>query len=579
MTTSIKHSLTILFKTAIKAVFSVEVDPMIQAAGRPEFGDYQANFALKLAKQLQLKPVDIAKSVIEQLGSESHFQKLEVSGPGFINITLTDAYLAQHLQLISQDSRLGVDLEAQPETVVVDYGGANVAKEMHVGHLRSSIIGDAIVRLLSFSGHHVIRQNHLGDWGTQFGMLIQYIIDTDWKVNQLKSYSELNTLYKQAKQRFDENPEFAEKARNRVVALQGGDAETLAIWKKLVDESKHHFQEVYTKLGVLLTETDSAGESIYNSMLPTLAKDLEQRGIAHVDAGALVIALDGFVDPDGKPLPYLIRKSDGGYLYATTDMAAIKYRIENLKSSRIIYVVDSRQKQHFAMLFAASEKANWTQKKMTLEHVAYGSVLGENNKPFKTRSGEAVKLNDLLDEAEKRAAEVVSQKHPDLSAEELSRIARTVGIGALKYADLRSDKIKDYVFSWEKMLSFDGNTAPYLQNAYVRICSIFRKGNVDLNALKKRSILITTPIEHTLAIKISELPDVIHSISINLNLHSLCEYLYDLASMFHRFYENCPVLNDPDEKIKESRLLFCDLTARTLKLGLNLLGIDVLEKM
>jgi len=574
--TSIKNTLTNLFKTAIHSAFGLDIDPFIQLAGRPEFGDYQANFALRLAKQLQKKPIDIAKSVIEALPSQSIFQKLEPSGPGFINITLTDDFLEHHLQQLITDDRLGVNKVSTPQTTVVDYGGANVAKEMHVGHLRSAIIGDAIVRLLDFTGHKVIRQNHLGDWGTQFGMLIEYLIDIGWQPNQLHSYSDLNTLYRKAKQRFDEDANFADRARSRVVTLQSGEETSRAIWQQLVDESKHHFHLVYKKLGILLTEADASGESFYNDMLTDLVKDLEERNIASIDAGALVIFLDGFVDPDGKPLPFLIRKSDGGYLYATTDLAAIKYRIGKLNARRVIYVVDARQKQHFSMLFAAANKANWVHENTQLEHVAYGAVLGENHKPFKTRSGEAVKLNDLLDEAEKRAAEVISQKHPELAPEELSQIARTVGIGALKYADLRGDKIKDYVFSWEKMLAFDGNTAPYLQNAYVRIFSIFRKGNIDLATVKQEAIHLSAPIEHTLSIKISEFPDVIDSITQNLNLHSLCDYLYDLAGTFHRFYEHCPVLNDPNSN---SRLLLCDLTARTLKSGLSLLGINVSEKM
>lgn len=576
---SIKEKLTDLFNVAINKTFGIDVDPFIQLSGRPEFGDYQANFALRLAKQLQQKPFDIAKAVVEQLKNETLFQKLEPSGPGFINITLTDAFLAEYLQKLIPDSNLGVVKEPSLHTTVVDYGGANVAKEMHVGHLRSAIIGDAIIRLLDFVGHKTVKQNHLGDWGTQFGMLIEYLIETGWRPDQPHSYSDLNTLYKEAKNRFDTDEQFADKARARVVALQGGDSESRHIWQQLVDESKHHFQAVYDQLGVLLKEKDAAGESMYNDMLAPLTNDLEKRNIAKMDDGALVIPLEGFVDPDGKPIPFLIRKRDGGFLYATTDLAAAKYRIEKLDARRIIYVVDARQKQHFAMLFAAANLSKWTDDKIDLEHIAYGAVLGEDHKPFKTRSGEAIKLKDLLDEAEKRAATIISQKHPELSAAELSEIAQIVGIGALKYADLRNDKVKDYVFSWDKMLAFDGNTAPYLQNAYVRICSIFRKGQIDRDILYKNTIQMTQPIEHTLAIKIAQFPDVVHSIAQNLNLHALCEYLYDLASTFHRFYEQCPVLTDPDTKVQQSRLLLCDLTARTLKLGLSLLGIKVTEKM
>jgi arginyl-tRNA synthetase len=576
---SIKETLINLFKNAIQTSYGLDVDPVIQYANRPEFGDFQANFALGLAKRLQLKPVDIAKEVIAKLTDEAMFKKLESSGPGFINITLADAFLASHLQHMAQDPRLGIEIEAKPRTVVVDYGGANVAKEMHVGHLRSAIIGDAFVRILSFVGHNVIRQNHLGDWGTQFGMLIEYLLDTGWQADKAHAYSDLNALYKQSKQRFDIDEVFAEKARNRVVALQSGDPTSRAIWKQLVDESLHHFQEIYDKLGVLLTENDAAGESFYNDMLQPLTQELEKNGHAQLDDGALVIALDGFVDPNGKPVPFLIRKKDGGFLYATTDLAAMKYRTKNLGATEILYVVDARQKQHFDMLFAAARKAFDLPENVKLEHTAYGAVLGEDHKPLKTRSGESVKLIDLLNEAEKRASEVVLQKHPNLTPEELSDIARSVGIGALKYADLRADKIKDYVFSWEKMLAFEGNTGPYLQNAYVRIYAIFRKGNIDLAKIQHNSITITTPFEHVLAIKLSALPDVVHAVANHLQIHTLCDYLYDLASTFHRFYEHCPVLTDENTKIRDSRILLCALTARTLQLGLNLLGINVLEKM
>lgn len=577
--TSIKDQVKSAFKTAIQATFGLEMDPAIQSASRPEFGDFQANFSLRLAKQLQGKPVDIANQVIEKLAGEPLFKKLECSGPGFINISLTDDFLAAHLQQLTTDTRLGVAPVAKPQTIVVDYGGANVAKEMHVGHLRSTIIGDAFVRILTFAGHKVIRQNHLGDWGTQFGMLIEYLIETDWHADKAHSYSDLNTLYKQSKQRFDADADFADKARARVVALQSGDAEARRIWQQLVNESKQHFQAVYNKLDVMLTDNDIASESFYNDMLPTMVAALEQAKKAEIDAGALVIYVDGFVDPDGKPVPFLIRKNDGGYLYATTDLAALRYRTQQLGADWIIYVVDARQKQHFAMLFAAGKKVFDLPESMRLEHTAYGAVLGDNNKPLKTRSGESVKLIDLLNEAEKRAAEIVLQKHPELTPAELSVIARSVGIGALKYADLRADKIKDYVFDWDKMLAFEGNTGPYLQNAYVRIHAIFRKGNIDLAQVQNYTIKITSPVEHLLALKISALPDILDVVSHNLQIHTLCDYLYDLASTFHRFYEHCPVLNDPDASIRESRLLFCALTAKTLQSGLNLLGINVLERM
>jgi len=576
---SIRDTLTQLFKAAIYTHYALEIDPVIQSTNRPEFGDFQANFALGLAKKLQLNPVAVATQIVDLLSHEPLFAKLAVSGPGFINITLSETFLSAHLLQLLQDPRLGVAIEAVPQTIVVDYGGANVAKEMHVGHLRSAIIGDAFVRLLSFVGHRVIRQNHLGDWGTQFGMLIEYICETGWQTTQQHAYGDLNTLYRQAKQAFDENPDFADKARARVVALQSGEPATRAIWQQLVDESKHHFQLVYDRLNVLLTEADAAGESLYNAMLPTLAADLQQRGLATIDDGALVIFLQGFVDADNQPVPFLIRKNDGGYLYATTDLAAVQYRTATLGATRILYVVDARQKQHFAMLFDAARKAFSLPATTQLEHIAYGAVLGDNHRPLKTRSGESVKLTDLLDEAEKRAAEVVLQKHPNLTPHELSDIAQKVGIGALKYADLRADKVKDYVFNWEKMLAFEGNTGPYLQNAYVRIYAIFRKGQINPDQITLTTMHITTPVEHTLAVKISAFPDIIHTVAHNLATHTLCDYLYDLAATFHRFYEHCPVLADDNTAIRQSRLALCVLTARTLRQGLDLLGIQVLEKM
>ncbi|MBY0544213.1 MAG: arginine--tRNA ligase [Gammaproteobacteria bacterium] len=577
--TTLKETLTILFKNAIQSTYGLEMDPVIKTATRAEFGDFQANFALGLAKKIQKNPVVLATEIADQLRTEPLFKELVVSGPGFINIHLDDAFLATHVQNLLQDPRLGIPLLKAPETIVIDYGGANVAKEMHVGHLRSAIIGDALVRILSFIGHHVIRQNHLGDWGTQFGMLIEYLMQTDWKADQTQNYSELNTLYKKAKHQFDTDTEFAYRARARVVALQGGETQSRAIWQQLVDESKTHFQKTYDKLNLLLCKEDAVGESFYNDKLATLVDELSSQGVAHLDQGAVVIYLDGFKDPDGNPLPFLIRKQDGGYLYATTDLAALSYRLKTLKANRILYVVDARQKQHFAMLFAAGRKVFNLPETLQLSHIAYGSVLGDDHKPLKTRSGESIKLNDLLIEAEKRAAELVAQKHPDLSPDDLASIAQRVGIGALKYADLRSDKVKDYVFSWDKMLAFEGNTGPYLQNAYVRIYAIFRKGNIDVEMLPTYPIQLGSDIEHALAIKLCALADVIETISLNLQIHSLCDYLYDLASTFHRFYEHCPVLNVDDPEIRRSRLALCALTAKTLALGLGLLGIDVLERM
>lgn len=576
---SIKQYLTELFQTTINKLFAIDVDPLIQGASRPEYGDYQANFALRLAKTLQQKPLDIATQVINELTPHPALQQLEASGPGFINITLTNHFLADNLQSLLADPRLGVANANNQETVVIDYGGANVAKAMHVGHLRSAIIGDAIVRILRFLGHHVIPQNHLGDWGTQFGMLIEYLSETGWQAEEPHNYHDLNTLYQQAKHRFDSDPPFADRARKRVVSLQSGDPYTRHIWQQLVTESKHHFQKVYDSLQVLLTEQDICSESFYNDQLAPMINELTELGIAEQSEGALVIFIDGFVDPDGKPLPLLIRKKDGGYLYATTDLAAVKYRLHTLGGQRLIYVVDARQKQHFAMVFAAAAKAGWVKANHRFEHVSYGAVLDENHKPFKTRSGEAIQLTDLLTEAKKRATAIALEKNPSLTVTEQQPISEAIGIGALKYADLRNDKVKDYVFSWEKMLAFDGNTAPYLQNAYVRIRAIFRKGQIEATMLSQTQLQLISPIEHILAIKLATFAEIIHTVASDLALHRLCEYLYDLASTFHRFYELCPVLNDNNPIIRNSRLCLCDLTARCLKLGLTLLGIRVVEAM
>ncbi|HSW70038.1 MAG TPA: arginine--tRNA ligase [Gammaproteobacteria bacterium] len=571
----VKQVLAQIFKTAIQKSFGEianDCDPMIQLSSRKEFGDYQANFAMRLAKQLNKKPIEVAMQVVQNLNDKKLFKSLEPSGPGFINIFLNDEFLAERLKLLVNDSRLGIQKHPAPENVVVDYANANVAKEMHVGHIRSIVIGDAIVRILDFLGHDVIRQSHLGDWGTQFGMLIEYLFEIG-EQNAPHAVSDLDPLYKKSKAKFDADPDFAEKARQRVVALQNGDAETLVIWNKLVKESLQYFQKIYEKLDVLITEEDARGESFYNPMLAQTVAELMEVGLAHNDEEAIVVPLEEF------PIPYLIRKKDGGYLYATTDLAAAKFRVETLKAKRIIYMTDARQKQHFAMLFATLAKTKWLPENIRLEHIPFGAILGKDNKPFKTRSGELIKLITLLEEAEKRAEEIAHEKNANLSSEQIKKIAHDIGIGALKYADLRSDKIKDYVFDWEKLLSFEGNTAPYLQNAYVRIRAIFRKGSVELKDIQNAEMILLTEVEHALAIKILNFPDVIYSVSENLSLHSLCDYLYDLAATYHKFYENCPILSNEDKKIRDSRLLLSDLTAKTLQLGLDLLGIKTLELM
>lgn len=571
-----------MFREAILTAFKglvTDCDPSIEAATRPEFGDYQANFAMKLAKQLQKKPIDIANAVISELQSQKKiFKILEASGPGFINMTITNEFLAESLQPLANDDRLGIAEESFPQTVVVDYGSANVAKEMHVGHIRSLTMGDAIVRILGFLGHQVIRQNHLGDWGTQFGMLIEYLYEVG-EHDHSHALSDLDALYKKSKKRFDEDSVFADKARARVVALQSGDETTLTIWKRLVKESLQYFHKIYEWLNLLLTEQDVRGESFYNPLLANTVAELEQKGLAEDSHGAVVIFLEGFLGPDKNPVPLIIRKKDGGYLYATTDLAAAKFRIKELGAKRLIYLTDARQKQHFAMLFATVRKAGWATDEVRLEHIPFGSILGKDGKPFKTRAGESIKLVALLEEAESKAMQIVSTKNRELTSSQLSQIAHDIGIGALKYADLRTDKVKDYIFDWDKLLSFEGNTAPYLQNAYVRIRAIFRKGVIERTEIKNSKILLETETEHKLAIKILDFPELIYSVAEDLSLHRLCDYLYELAATFHQFYENCPILSLKEKDRRDSRLLLADLTAQTLKLGLSLLGIKALEMM
>lgn len=570
-----KAQLSQLLNVAMSAALGADAqdcDPMLRVATRPEHGDYQANFAMALAKRLQRNPRELAQQVAEQLQGRPEFANVEVAGPGFINLTLSQQFLTEQLTQISADARLGIPCKAQPETVVVDYANANVAKEMHVGHIRSIVIGDAIVRLLNFLGDHTIRQSHLGDWGTQFGMLIEFLFEQN-QHEHVHTVTDLDSVYKASKQRFDADPEFADRARRRVVALQQGDAATLAIWQQLVKESLQYFQQIYDTLDVLLTEDDARGESYYNPMLPPLIEELEQRGLVITSEEAKVIPLEGF------DIPMIVRKKDGGYLYATTDLAAAKFRYEQLSAHRLIYLTDARQKQHFAMLFAALRKAGLVGADVRLEHIAFGAILGPDNKPFKTRSGESIRLVSLLDEAQQRAMQLAHNKNADLAPEQLAHIAHAIGIGALKYADLRADKVKDYVFDWDKLLSFEGNTAPYLQNAYVRIAAIFRKGQIDQSSVRHAALHLAQLEERRLALHLLQFADLLYEVADDLSLHRLCDYLYELAAAYHRFYERCPILQHAEPAVRDSRLHLSDLTSRTLKQGLDLLGIQTLAQM
>lgn len=563
------------------------VDPLVRPAKGDRFGDYQANLAMSLGKALGKPPRDLANAIAQALRegpARAHFEKVEVAGPGFINLTLQHSTVEGALNEMSRSARLGVDPASQPQTVVVDYCGVNLAKEMHIGHLRSTIIGDCIARVLEFRGDKVIRQNHTGDWGTQFGMLLEHLLDTGWNAEGEHGIGDLNELYKQAKVRFDGEADFANRARAKVVALQAGDATALGLWRRLIEESVAHMDEVCTALGVKLTHQDIRPESFYNDALGPLLRELGEKGLLVTDQGAQVVFCEGFTNKEGEPFPLIVQKTDGGFGYAATDLAAGKYRVQELGAQRIVYVVDARQSDHFAQVFWVLRQAGIAPiGEVKLEHVAFGMILGKDKKPFKTRTGESVRLASVLEEASKRATAIIDQKVSNrggsLSEAERASIGRAVGIGALKYADLSNERIKDYVFDWDRMLAFEGNTAPYLQNAYVRIRSIFRRGEVDFEAHQQLPISIQEPEERRLAMQLLQLPQVIASVANSLEPHRLCNYLCELASGFHSFYEHCRVLNAESEAVRASRLAQSALVARVLELGLDLLGIEVIEQM
>lgn len=568
------------FQAAIARAYGAEhskIDPLVRPAQNAKFGDYQANVAMSLAKTVGAKPRDVAQKIVDALEHGAWAEKLEIAGPGFVNIHLRGDFLGARTRAAANDAQLGVARAEKPQTVVVDYSSPNVAKEMHVGHLRSTIIGDSIARTLDFLGHKVIRQNHIGDWGTQFGMLIEFMLDNGWDDPAKASIGELVTLYKSAKAKFDSDAAFADRARKRVVHLQSGDEKTLALWRVLIEQSQKHFDEVYAKLGVKLTRDDVRGESFYNPMLADTVRALEEKGITTVSDGALCVFPPGYKTKDGEPLPLIVRKSDGGYGYPATDLTAIRFRLGQLGAQRVVYVTDARQAQHFAMVFDVARMASWVPEGVRLEHVPFGMILGDDNQPFKTRSGDTVRLAELLDEAEERAAAILAEKKTDLDAATQKDVARAIGIGAIKYADLSSDRVKNYVFSWPRMLSFDGNTAPYLQNAYVRTRSLFRKMNLA-GPPANANVVVTEPAERALVLTLLQFPNAVQSVAESLEPHRLCGYLYGLAGAFHQFWENCPV-KDAEPAVRDSRLVLADFTGRTLARGLELLGIGVVERM
>jgi arginyl-tRNA synthetase len=549
---------------------------IIKQSNKAEFGHYQANGVMGAAKKLRINPRELAIRVLEALDLSDIADKVEIAGPGFLNIHLKPKWLSQQLELALNTERLNINQTTNPQTVVIDYSGPNLAKEMHVGHLRSTIIGDAIVRVLRFIGHNVIPQNHVGDWGTQFGMLLAHMQSLQASDNELSmQLSDLEGFYREAKKRFDAETDFAESARNYVVKLQAGDANCLALWQQFIDISLQHCENVYKTLNVLLTRDDVMPESGYNDDLAQVVADLDKAGLLTEDQGAQCVFLEEFKGKDNKILPVIVQKSNGGYLYATTDLAALRYRHGKLNANRILYFVDARQSLHLNQVFTIAKKAGFVAEEIQLEHMAFGTMMGKNGKPFATRDGGTVKLIDLLTEAEQRALDLLDKKNPDLDEAERKVVAHTVGIGAVKYADLSKNRNSDYIFNWDSMLSFEGNTAPYLQYAYARIQSIFRKaGEFDPNA----SLDLQQAAEKQLAVKLLQLSEAIEIVAKDGIPNILCNYLFELAGNFMTFYEACPILK-ADTEVKNSRLKLAKLTAQTLDTGLDLLRIETLERM
>ena len=607
---------------------------VLQPTKNAEHGDFQINGVMGAAKKAKQNPRELAQKVAEALAGNAVIESAEVAGPGFINLRLRPEFLAQNIHAALNDARFGIAKTDKPQTVVIDYSSPNLAKEMHVGHLRSSIIGDSISRVLEFMGNTVIRQNHVGDWGTQFGMLVAYLVEQQ-KDNAAFELADLEQFYRAAKVRFDEDAAFADTAREYVVKLQGGDETVLALWKQFVDISLSHAQAVYDTLGLKLRPEDVAGESKYNDDLQPVVNDLVQKGLAVEDDGAKVVFLDEFKNKEGEPAAFIVQKQGGGFLYASTDLACLRYRIGRLKADRLLYVVDHRQALHFEQLFTTSRKAGYLPENVKAEFIGFGTMMGKDGKPFKTRSGDTVKLVDLLDEAIKKAAIVIKEKshlaqllekiqnafhvdvqlgdlkiklntdeliitlndnysaaiplskqftikdannvaeYKDVAFDNIFENSKKIGIGAVKYADLSKNRTSDYVFDWDAMLSFEGNTAPYLQYAYTRVQSVFRKaGEWDATT----PTVLTEPLEKQLAAELLKFEDVLQSVADTAYPHYLAAYLYQTATLFSRFYEACPILK-AEGATRNSRLQLAKLTGDTLKQGLDLLGIDVLDVM
>ena len=559
------------------------IDPLVVPASNPKFGDFQCNVALSLAKKLKQKPRNIAEKLVENIDLSDICEPLEIAGPGFINIRIKPSYIAEELNKIQKDERLGVEKNPHPQKVVVDFSSPNIAKEMHVGHLRSTIIGDCIARILEFRGHDVLRLNHVGDWGTQFGMLIAYLKEKMPEVLTTANVIDLGdlvTLYKQAKVRFDQDEEFKQKAREEVVKLQAKEESSIRAWQLLCEQSRREFQVIYNLLNIQLTER---GESFYNPFLPEIIEDLQEQNLLTENQGAKCVFLEGFTNKKGEPLPLIVQKSDGGYNYATTDLAALKYRVEKDGATRIIYVTDAGQANHFAQVFQVAKKAGFVNENIDLVHVPFGLVLTESGKKIKTREGETIRLKDLLIEAVNRAKidleKRLKEEEREESLEFINQVSKVVGLSAVKYADLSQNRTTDYKFSYDKMLALQGNTAPYLLYAYVRVQGISRKGNIDFDHLTtNQKIILEEETELTLAKHILQLNSVIKQVEADLLPNRLCLYLFELSQKFNQFYNECPILK-AEKSIKNSRLILADLTAKTIKLGLSLLGISVIERM
>jgi arginyl-tRNA synthetase len=562
-----------------QGVLAEDVSPRINISNTKDksHGDFACNIAMMLAKPAGMNPRNLAEKIITAMPKDPRISDTQIAGPGFINFFVNDSWLEQQVSDALADDYIGIKRADKPQTIVVDYSSPNLAKEMHVGHLRSSIIGDAVVRALEFQGHNVVRQNHVGDWGTQFGMLLAYMEEQQNSGESL-DLADLEGFYRASKGRFDESEEFANRARELVVSLQSGDEYCNKLWAEFNSISLEHCLTLYKRLGVSLTAEDVRGESAYNGDLQSIVDELTKANLLTESNGAQCVFLDEFKNKEGDTLPIIVQKSGGGFLYATSDLAAIRYRAQKLNADRVLYFVDQRQALHFNQVFALAHKAGFASEQTSLKHLGFGTMNGEDGKPFKTRSGGTVKLVDLLDEAELRAIALVRSKNPDMEQIEVDEIGKAVGISAVKYADLSKDRARDYIFNFDQMLSFEGNTAPYLMYAYTRVASIFDKAGLDMNSIQG-NVKLEAEKEKDLANKLMQFPEILERISQRGQPHTLCSYIYEVAGLFSSFYEHCPILAADNEEQKQSRLCLAALAGKTIKQGLNLLGIETLERM